>query len=81
MVHALIALLFPLALFASLGTIGWMLTTHGRKMMAALRMEHDPAQSSHAAYEPPIVYRSIRMGRTPAKHYGRHATSSLARAA
>lgn len=43
MVALFIAALFPLALTAALGTIILMLSTHGAKMLAALRMEHVPS--------------------------------------
>lgn len=81
MVHALTALLFPLAILASLGTIGWMLMTYGSKMLAALRMQHDPARASHTAYEDLPIYHSARKNRTAAKQAGGYVPASLARAA
>jgi len=81
MVHALTALLFPLAILAALGTIGWMLMTYGNKMISALRMEHGPTGTSHVVPTPPITYRSTRNARGTRKQVRGYVPTPLARAA
>jgi hypothetical protein len=54
MVALIITALFPLALLAALGTIVLMISTHGAKMLAALKMEHVPATE----FQEILTYRS-----------------------